>query len=219
MSMNPLLFVDCVFCKLSKSKRNIKRHQEKCFYNPSCFRFCKTCNKQLFLKKKFCNNSCSASFTNSVRIVDRSYITDSWKENIRFKNKQNWKDGKVTYSQKRLFSSKNEREIVMYFKRNFPNDEWKSGGRLKLNDTESLSRDMWSDKLKICFEYDGVWHFKDIYGQLSKKQNKDRLFEQWCAVNNYRLVRIDENLYKNVQQVEELIYFCQESIIKIGNRY
>lgn len=219
MCMNPLLIINCIYCKLSKSRRNIKRHQEKCFYNPSCFIFCKTCNKQLFQKKKFCNNSCSATFTNSVRIIDRSYITDTWRKNISNKNKQNWKVGKLTYSQKRLFSSRKEREIVAHFKKNFPNDRWKSGGRLKLNSTENISRDMWSDALKICFEYDGIWHFKDIYGQLNKKQNKDKLLEQWCIDNNYRLIRVDEDCYKNVQQIEELIYSNQDTIVKIGNRY
>jgi len=217
--MNPLLIIECNFCKLPKSKRNIKRHQEKCFYNPSCFIFCKTCNKQLFAKKKFCNNSCAAKFTNTTRTVDRSYITDSWKENISNKNKQNWKEGKLTYSQKRLFSSKIEREIVAHFKKKFPRDKWKSGGRLALNDTENLSRDLWSDKLKICFEYDGIWHFKDIYGQLNKKQIKDNLFELWCINNNYRLIRVDEDSYKNIQQIEDLIYNNYNNIIKIGDRY
>jgi hypothetical protein len=154
-----------------------------------------------------------------VRIIDRSYITDTWRKNISNKNKQNWKVGKLTYSQKRLFSSRKEREIVAHFKKNFPNDRWKSGGRLKLNSTENISRDMWSDALKICFEYDGIWHFKDIYGQLNKKQNKDKLLEQWCIDNNYRLIRVDEDCYKNVQQIEELIYSNQDTIVKIGNRY
>jgi hypothetical protein len=134
-------------------------------------------------------------------------------------NKQNWKEGKLSYSQKRLFSSKIEGEIVTHFKKKFPHDKWKSGGRLALNDTENLSRDLWSDKLKICFEYDGVWHFKDIYGQLNKKQIKDKLFEQWCINNNYRLVRVDENFYKNIQQIEDLIYNNNCNIIKIGARY
>ena len=78
---------------------------------------------------------------------------------------------------------------------------------------------MWSDVLKVCFEYDGIWHFKDIYGQLDKKQNKDKLLELWCINNNYRLVRVDEDCYKNIQQIEELIYNSLDAIIKIGNSY
>jgi hypothetical protein len=78
---------------------------------------------------------------------------------------------------------------------------------------------MWSDKLKICFEYDGVWHFKDIHNQLAKKQLKDALLEQWCLLNNYRLIRVDEDFYINIQQIEELIYKQTDKIIKIGNRY
>lgn len=217
--MNPLLLVNCVFCELPKSKRNIKRHEKRCFCNPSQFVFCSTCNTQLFEKKKFCNNSCAATFTNANRSIVRSYITEQWKQNISNKIKQGWKDGKFTYSQKRLFSSKNEREIVSYFKETFPDDIWKSGGRLKLNDEETLSRDMWSDKLKICFEYDGIWHFKNIHGQLHKKQLKDKLLEQWCINNNYRLIRVDEDFYKDVHQIEELVYNNPEPIIKIGSRY
>jgi hypothetical protein len=217
--MNPLLLVNCRFCLLPKSKRNIKRHEKKCFHNPSQFIFCHTCNKQLFQKKKFCNNSCAAGSTNRTRTIDRSYITEQWKSKISNKIKQKWKEGKLTYSQKRLFSSKNEREIVSYFKENFPADEWKSGGRLKISNEEHLSRDLWSDKLKICFEYDGIWHFKNIHGQLFKKQLKDRLLEQWCTENNYRLIRIDEEFYKNIQQIKELVYENQDPIIKIGNRY
>lgn len=217
--MNPLLIINCAYCKASKSKRNIKKHEALCFYNPACFKYCYTCNTQLFNRNKFCNNSCAATSTNKYREINRQYVTAEWKLKISIKNKQNWQNGKISYSQKRLFSSKKEREIVSFFKENFPNDEWKSGGRLKLNDTENLSRDMWSDKLRICFEYDGIWHFKNIHGQLNKKQIKDRLLEQWCIANNYRLIRVDEDSYIDIQQIKDLIYNKQDQIIKIGDRY
>jgi hypothetical protein len=78
---------------------------------------------------------------------------------------------------------------------------------------------MWSDKLKICFEYDGIWHFEDIKGQLKIKQTKDVLLEKWCIENNYRLIRIDENFYESVEQIVNLIYNNKQSVVKIGNRY
>lgn len=118
----------------------------------------------------------------------------------------------------KIFSSKNERYIVKYFKDHYSKDEWKSGGGTKINDIQ-ICRDLWSDKLKICFEYDGIWHFKDIHGQLQNKQLKDRLLEKWCLENNYRLIRIDEDEYKNINQIIDLIYNKSDQIIKIGSKY
>lgn len=118
---------------------------------------------------------------------------------------------------KKIFSSKNERYIVQYFKENFLKDQWKSGGSIIFN--TKMARDMWSDKLKICFEYDGIWHFKDIHGQLKDKQFKDSLLEQWCIQNNYRLIRIDEIMYENIEQIIDLIYNKSDQVIKIGSRY
>jgi hypothetical protein len=37
--------------------------------------------------------------------------------------------------------------------------------------------------------------------------------------NEYRLIRIDENDYIDVNQIENLIYNTNEKIIKIGSRY
>ena len=119
---------------------------------------------------------------------------------------------------RRYFSSKNERLILEYFKNNYANDEWTSGAGLIFNGVR-LSRDMYSKKLRICFEYDGIWHFEDIHGQLADKQLKDRLLEEWCIYNNWRLIRVDENSFTNISQIEDLIYKQTDPIIKIGNRY
>jgi hypothetical protein len=120
--------------------------------------------------------------------------------------------------QRKLFSSKNERLIVKHFKTNHNDDEWKSSGRLQFKGL-NIVRDMWSDKLKICFEYDGIWHFKDIHNQLERKQLIDAALEEWCILNNYRLIRIDEDDYTNISQIESLIYNNDDLIIKVGSRY
>ena len=73
----------------------------------------------------------------------------------------------------RHFTSKNEVLIRDYFINNFPEDEWTFGGSIRMNEHQ-MSRDLYSNKLKICFEYDGIWHFKDIHGQLEQKQLKDK---------------------------------------------
>jgi predicted nucleic acid-binding Zn ribbon protein len=217
--MNTTSVTQCTHCSRQITSIHMKRHEDACLKNLFNIKYCLSCNMQIFTKNKFCGHSCSAIYNNSRRTVNRSYMTTEWRQNISDKNKQNWLEGKLTYSNKRLFSSKKEREIVKHFKEKFVSDEWKSGGRLKLAENVFLSRDMWSDKLGICFEYDGIWYFKDIKGQLKMKQYKDALLEEWCVKNNYRLIRIDENHFKNVSQIELLVYNNTQQVVKIGERY
>ena len=42
---------------------------------------------------------------------------------------------------------------------------------------------------------------------------------KWCKENNYRLIRIYEEDYQDVKQIENFIYNSKEQIIKVGNRY
>lgn len=167
------------------------------------------------LPKTFCCKSCANKIriqSPETRLKRSNSVKLAWKkglyDTVSYHEKQN-KNNK--------FSSKQEREIVFYFKTKYPEQEWTCGGGLKYKD-ELISRDLYSNKLKICFEYDGIWHFEDIKGQLKKKQRKDKLLEEWCKEYNYRLIRIDENDYKDFQQIEEL-FKRNEPIIKIGKRY
>jgi hypothetical protein len=219
----PYKIVNCKLCNEQVALCGLKAHERFCKKRSEQPKNCKQCGKELEQVlgnfKKFCNRSCSAKHSNKHRKnVDRSYITPEWKEKMRKTTIQQWIDG-VHKINEEIFSSKNERAIVKHIKEQYPNDEWKNGGRLVLKDGSFLSRDLWSDKLKVCFEYDGIWHFKDIKGQLKKKQTKDRLLEEWCRENNYRLIRIDENNYKDIKQIENLIYNQKEQIIKVGDRY
>jgi hypothetical protein len=159
---------------------------------------------------------CSVSCRNS-----RGKMSDKTKKIISERISSLWKEGKfdnIMINNNRVFSSKNERLITDYFKKNFNNDGWKSGGIIKYKDTR-LSRDMYSDKLKICFEYDGIWHFKDIHGQLEDKKKKDLYLELWCIENNYRLIRLQDEFFENVDQVYNLLYNTKENIIKVGDKY
>jgi hypothetical protein len=119
------------------------------------------------------------------------------------------------------FSSKEERRILAYLKEKYPGDEWTSGGTLKI-DESLISRDMYSQKLKICFEYDGVWHFKDIYGQLDKKKHKDHLLNKWCEFNNWKIIRISETWWheneKDLSLIDNLIVSSGLIVFK-GNEY
>jgi hypothetical protein len=165
--------------------------------------------------KYFCSVSCANTRSHS----------DETKKKISESISKRWEEGvfdettaKNHLKQSRLFSSKNERMILKHFKGKYQNDNWTSGGGLKC-EGKRISRDMYSNKLKVCFEYDGVWHFKDINGQLEKKQLKDKLLEKWCVENGYRLIRVDEISFNGVEQIEDLIYKCNDNITKVGERY
>lgn len=110
--------------------------------------------------------------------------------------------------------SKRELEIVDYFKTNFPDDDWKVGfidGSRK-HDGVLLNPDLWSKKLKVVIEYDGDWHWKNIHNQLEHKQHVDKVTTEWCAKNGYRLIRIDENLKINNQQISDVIYNSDKNV-------
>lgn len=181
---------------------------------------CHNCTKSIEIKYRtgkrkdvyFCSRSCANS---------RGKRTDDVKKKISNSMKEAWNDGKfddASFVNNKIFSSKEERRIVKYFKSKYAIDEWKSGGLLKLDEYVFISRDMWSDKLKICFEYDGIWHFKDINGQLNDKKYKDFLLEKWCLDNNYRLIRIEDG-FSDMSVIENLIYNDHRPIIKIGRSY
>ena len=212
----------CEFCnKEYTHKRWANIHTGSCTCNPINHKYCVYCNKPTPNGGKFCNHSCSAKHVNKSRTVDRSYMTTEWKHNIRCKVLATLADREfiTPNCKKRYFNSKNERAIVNHIKTNHANDEWKSGGRVKISDDLYISRDLWSDRLKVCVEYDGIWHFKDIHGQLAKKQKKDAALEVWCEANGYRLIRVDELKFNSVEQIEDLIYNRSDSIIKVGDRY
>jgi hypothetical protein len=202
---------------------HIKRHEQFCIQNPECSKLkkCKQCNKEFVGRyKKFCCSTCSAIFNNTGRKhLEKTKSKISKSTSISIKKK--WVQGDYNHIAKvsPIFTSKNECEIVYFFKNNFPADEWKSGGNLKFTETDRLSRDLYSDKLKVCFEYDGIWHFEDIHGQLTRKQTKDILLKNWCRDNNYRLVRVDEDSYIDCNQIVDLIYNRTDPVILIGTRY
>lgn len=196
--------------------QNDKKYGEYIFEEVKC----NNCDNLIKIKyrpdKKKSKYFCCRSCANSRK------ITKEFKENLSKKIKNKWKNGDYDNrknQERKIFSSKNERLIVKFFKDNYPNDGWKSGGLLKFSDGSRLSRDLYSDNLKICFEYDGIWHFKDICGQLESKQKKDELLENWCIKNNYRLIRLQDEFFESIEQVQKLIYEQNEKIIKIGNLY
>jgi very-short-patch-repair endonuclease len=96
---------------------------------------------------------------------------------------------------RKRWNSKGELEVREQFQSLFPEDGWTFGGRLKVGENIFVARDLYSHKLKVCIEYDGIWHFKDIHHQLELKQLKDAALEKWCIKNGWRLIRISEGVY------------------------
>jgi len=136
--------------------------------------------------------------------------------------KKKWQDPEyaiLAMGRLRKFTSKGEEEVKKYFKDNYPNDEWTFGGPIKYDDI-LLTRDLYSNKLKVSIEYDGIWHFKDIHGQLEEKQIKDNKLEKWTVDNDWRLIRIKDELFiKNkdlyLKKLIDCVYNKSDQIIKI----
>lgn len=179
------------------------------------------------LEKRCCSRSCSTALSNKERI-ENGYIQPIWSEDRRKlqsdSTKKLWENpdyAKSVLSNNKYFTSKNEVLIREHFINNFSEDGWTFGGSIKIGDSR-ITRDLYSKKLKICFEYDGIWHFKDIHDQLEGKQAKDRLLEQWCIENQYSLIRLDEDKFMDgsLKMLEEIFYSLKEpTILKIGDRY
>lgn len=205
------------FCSLScvGKHSNAKRYGKKIIETVSCG----NCGEPVEIKYKpngsgkkekyFCSVSCANTRNHSeiTKAKISSSVSKIWQEEPhRFENSI-----KATIENNNSrFTSAGEEEIRNYFIEKYPCDGWVFGGTLKYDD-KLLSRDLYSNKLKVCVEYDGIWHFKDIHGQLEDKQQKDFVLKGWCEENEYRLFRVRERVYKNnkenlIDVLETLIY-------------
>ena len=212
-------------CKLAMGIVN--KYGELCKFNV----ICKSCNKKFIIEERkkqhpkkekyFCSRSCANKRNHTIETKNKISKSNS----IAIKNK--WANDK-DYAKKVLqnniyFTSKGERLVRDYFINSYPDEEWTFGGNLTYNNISGITRDLYSNKLKICIEYDGIWHFKDIKGQLKSKQEKDKALEMWCLDNNYKLIRIQDELFQNDPEkwlIELREYFNDKnSIIKLGDIY
>lgn len=190
---------------------------------------CNTCSlnfsiierEKLFpLKEKyFCSRKCANSKENGHSEITKSKISVSTSISL----KKKWTD--EIYANKclknigkRRFTSKGEETLRNHIISKYQYDGWTFGIK-KLAKDSFIVRDLYSDKLRVCVEYDGVWHFKDIHGQLEDKKRKDAFLEEWCLKNQYRLIRISEDVYKTntehwTEVIENEIYHGKDSIRK-----
>jgi very-short-patch-repair endonuclease len=147
--------------------------------------------------KKCCSRTCSAKYSRSKCLIE------TFKKTVSDKIKSAWETGKYDHTlatterdgRKQYFNSKGEIELRNYLKSTFPNYKFTTGMVQKTQEGR-INPDIWSREYKVMIEYDGIWHFEDIMGQLEDKQRKDKLVEEWCIKNGWRCIRIKEDVYK-----------------------
>lgn len=196
--------------------------EKKYLLNP---KKCLSCNELIMYSKKrnkFCSSKCSTSFNNLGRKqsaetknkIGKSNsiaITKKWME-------PNYFNKCFISLGKRRFNSKGEIEVRRHLLEKFPEHYWTTGCLTNIGTKSMLTGDIFSKKLKICIEYDGIWHFKDIHGQLERKQKKDKELEEWCLNNGYRIIRIKEEVYKKNKPLllslleQEILYGTKQYI-------
>ncbi len=211
--------VQCSFCgnvfmKLAKEvRRQLKHGHGNFFCSSSCLansrkaplltKYCLRCGIPFIVEgnktrkhKSFCSLHCA--MVRNLGSESRKKLGDSmrkkWIEDPDFRNRCL---GGIMNSvpRRKMFTSKGETDIRQWFKETYPEQGWTHGGQLRHNGLR-ISRDLYSNKLKVCIEYDGIWHFKDINSQLCQKQAKDAALEDWCMENGWKLIRIRDEIYQ-----------------------
>lgn len=76
--------------------------------------------------------------------------------------------------------------------------------------------DVWMPKYNTMVEYDGLQHYKPLYGDESflRTQITDKLKDKYCQDNGYHMIRIDSRIFKtNKETIQEYII---EKLIEFG---
>ena len=186
---------------------------------------CERCGKILteyYGSGRFCSQSCANSHPFNATEEFKNKIREYQKNNPTGWANPEWrKEHPEFYNRLKKIHSKRELEIVDLLQNNFPEDKWKQGPIIDRPLYETIiNPDIYSDKLQIVIEYDGIWHFKDIHNQLERKQEYDRLTLYWCQKYNYRLIRIDSELNLKDNEIIDIIYNSDEELELCGsNRY
>lgn len=155
--------------------------------------------------KYFCSKKCANTRVHSQETISK--IKNCICKNGKTLSQNSidlWKDdnfSKRVLKNNTYFTSKGERYLRNYFMTTYVNEAWTFGGRLSYNNVSGIVRDLYTPLLKICIEYDGIWHFEDICGQLKSKQEKDKALEDWCMFNKFRLIRIKDDVFQKDRQL------------------
>ena len=182
-------------------------------------------------QKYYCSRSCANS-RNISKLHLRQIWTQQKKEKAKVQARVNmkklWQNEQYANRQlnrDKFFTSKGQRLIRDTIISNHPDDNW-TWGCLNKKFKELVFRpDMFSHKLKLVFQYDGIGHFKNIYKDydFQKGKLKQALLQQWCIQNGYKLLRISESWFhsigKDVSIVQNILYSLQNPITKLGAEY
>lgn len=177
---------------------------------------CEHCGKVMLVKYgsgRFCSRKCANTRTHTEETKQKMS-----KASIKNKAYLNFTDYTGGRKENRCNRSKREKEIARYFIEKYPDEQFTYGGFGKV-DGAMLTVDLYSRKLKVILEYDGIWHFKDIKNQLKSKQEKDIKLLMWVINSDYRLIRIDENEKLSLNEIDNLVFKRTDKIILAGNRY
>jgi len=148
--------------------------------------------KEIYL----CNSTCRSKYANSFVDYKSQSFSDSVSKGVIDKWVNDPEYSKKCLDRNPRFTSKGERDLRDWFIETYPQEEWTFGGALKFELVSGIVRDLYSNQLKVCIEYDGIWHFEDILGQLESKQIKDKALEAWCIENEFRLIRVKDDIYQ-----------------------
>lgn len=175
-----------------------------CQYKPCC---------RLFLSKesrRFCSQKCSCLYLVNERMESPEIYNSIYSkvsDSMKLFAKENPEVIRKNISNNNLstrFSSKGERELLGIIKENFKDYKWQSGGLWNIGNSMYKSIDIYCRDLKIIIEYDGIYHFKDIRGDLSKIQEKDTRLNNWCVETGWKIIRINEATYRSSKRKEAI---------------
>lgn len=180
---------------------------------------CERCGKimtEFYGSGRFCSQSCANShdFSEDTKKALSIKLSNYAKNNPKGWASKEWLAAHPEFiNRHRKIHSKRELEIVDLLQNKFPEDNWKQGPITDRPLYETIiNPDLYSDKLQIVLEYDGIWHFKDIHNQLQRKQEYDRLTLYWCQKYDYRLIRIDYELNLTDEEIIDIIYNSDENL-------
>lgn len=178
--------------------------------------FCNNCNKlsiileteKAFLKRNgifYCSKQCKPKIKRVISEETKAKQKEGFRKYIDSLSAQEYKE-KFSKNKSSLFfkSSKGETLLLNLLQERYPEYEFLAEDMVKHNGS-FLSIDIYSKVKNLYIEYDGVWHFTDIRGQLERKQRKEALLADYCKINNIRLLRVTDHNYKKETELFENI--------------
>lgn len=236
------------FEKMTSCRTHVVRHHRKdmdeTFGKNQCFNVtCCNCGKEIkkegreklfdWNKRYYCNASCRAK--DFIKIYGVNFNNNIRYQKIQHREQTSKATSKVWSTQENvnfLPQSIGEIEIRTFLQKTYPNDEWTYGGCYKIGKYENEQGvykcpDCHSNKLRVMLEYDGIFHFFDIFGTKKRFTNvtfKDALLNEWTQRNGWKLVRISDSFYqKDKENAKKLlvdaIYQQGERLCCLGSEY